>query len=83
LTLARDLAPEEESHERRLAELEVAQKRYTKRVQAFIRKREKRDLKHRPSNIVKVSSPPSYYCSAQLITYINLYVISGLIKEIK
>jgi hypothetical protein len=81
LTLARDLAPEEESHERRLAELEVAQKRYTKRVQAFIRKREKRGLKHRPNNIIKISSPPSYCGNAQLTTFIDLYAANRLIKK--
>jgi hypothetical protein len=55
LTLARDLAPTEEGHTERLGELDEAQKRYTKRVQAYVRKREKRGLKHRPSNTVEVT----------------------------
>jgi hypothetical protein len=69
LTLARDLAADEEGHVERLAELDVAQKRYTKRVQAYIRKREKRGLKHRPSDTVKVSSLPAHRRSAQLMAY--------------
>jgi hypothetical protein len=81
LTLARDLAPEEEDHEGRLAELEAAQKQYTKRVQAFIRKREKRGLKHRPSNTVEVSSPPSHCGSAQLTTSTGLHAAGGSVGE--
>jgi hypothetical protein len=41
-------------HAERLAELDEAQKLYTKRVQTYIRKKEKRGLKHRPSSTVEV-----------------------------
>jgi hypothetical protein len=81
LTLARDLAPDEEDYAERLEELDAAQKRYTKRVQAYIRKREKRGLKHRPSNTVEVSSLPAHRRSAQLTTYIDWYTAGGSAGE--
>ena len=81
MTLARDLAPDEEGHAERLAELDAAQKRYTKRIQAYIRKREKHGLKHRPSNTVEVSSLPDHRRSAQLTAYTGWHATGGSIGE--
>lgn len=81
MTLARDLAPDEDGHVERLGELDAAQRRYTKRVQAYIRKREKRGLKHRPSNTVEVSSLPARRRSDQLTAYTGWHAAGGPIGE--
>jgi hypothetical protein len=68
-SLAHDLAPGTERHAIRVANLEEAQKLYTKRVQAYIRKREKRGLKHRPTTTVEVSLLSTHRRSMPLTTY--------------
>jgi hypothetical protein len=61
LELADKLRPDETGYDERLQELNGAQRRYTRRVQAYILKRDKHGLKHRPTNTVEASSLPVWY----------------------
>jgi hypothetical protein len=63
LRMAAHLDLEKAGHEKRAAELTAANRRYVRRVEAYIRKRAKFGLKHKPTTAVEVSSLPLRYRS--------------------
>lgn len=64
LESAAALAPGTQGDDSRLAALGRAQRRYNRRVEGFIRARDKHGLKHKPNNTVEVSSLPVRSCHA-------------------